>query len=88
MTTEEFYKQVAKNRAKAEAKAALKCKHSNYSFSSISPPKGFEWTTKNWKGLELPALICPSCGKPVFLRKHPNSGNDYVIIPSHNKAVK
>ncbi len=86
MTTEEYYKMIAENREKAEAKAALKCKYSNYSFDRSHPPAFTEWTTKKLRGVELPAMVCPGCGKAVFLRKHPNSGQSYVIIPAHNRA--
>jgi ribosomal protein S27AE len=81
----EYYAMVADNKMKAELREKNKCPSSNYCFSRISPPVCIRWTTKKRGDIDLVAVVCPSCGKAVFTRKHPNSGNDFVIIPSHNK---
>ena len=68
----------------------MKCSYSNHTFSKISLPWYIKYSEKEFKksGLTIQSVICPKCKRNLHYRKHPNSGNEYLIIPAHNTKEK
>ena len=68
----------------------MKCRYSNHSYDRttrnhwiievqvdrVSPKEKIPYTADG--------VVCPGCGRHIAVRKHPNSGNSYMIIPAHN----
>lgn len=71
----------------------MKCNYSNYSYDRTSRHNIVEVdvervTPKQKLKYLADGVICPGCGRHIAVRKHPNSGNSYMIIPAHNKPEK
>lgn len=68
----------------------MRCKYSNYTYDRttigcmIKTVEVERFTPKMKLRYLADGVVCPGCGRKIAVRKHPNSGNSYMIIPAHN----